>query len=81
MTPKQRNDRAREWRAKQDAVHKQKLAEAKRMMPMIQGDPQSVTGRIALPGELPGIAAIGSSDHVLGLEESQELTRVPSIFE
>jgi hypothetical protein len=74
MDPRNRNQAARDWSQKAKIEKERRRQEARATAPMMLGDPQSITGRLAMPGELPGVAAIGSQENIFGVEESTVLT-------
>lgn len=74
MDRRKRYEMARDWQQRTKAEKARRLQEAKATAPMMLGDTQSITGRLAMPGELPGVAAIGSQENVFGIEESTVLT-------
>jgi hypothetical protein len=66
---------AAEFHARARAHHAARRKEAAALAEVRTGNLESVFGRIILPGEQPSTAPIGSQENILGVEESQQLTR------
>ena len=75
MRQPSRDELAREWRARAAAQRAARQKEAAALAEIRTGNPAAIFGRILLPGEPPATAPIGSQENVLGIEESQALTR------
>lgn len=74
MKTRTRQELAAEHLARRRAEHAQRKKAGEQAFKQMTGDPMLVTGRMGMPGETPGIQPLGSAGHVLGQDETRQLT-------
>jgi hypothetical protein len=80
MTEAERRRAAKEYRARQDAERAANNKRWEHQRRYLQGDMQAITGRLQMPGELPGIAPQGTASDVLDADVGEQLLQRSNPF-